>query len=248
MLRSPRLDFFTALLLLTPWVTPTTRSQTLNQNSGKPTGSPTTGTSIYRNPKGRNPTPAHTTSGGGHTGAIVGGTAGAAAAGIALYELLHHAHPPESGKSVERLNLTLRYPEDWQLNQRLNLRDDPISLNNFNSSYLRGGIIPVGGADIDVARFPATSSAVSELIASDLSDADEMRIDPHSYRVGGRQGTRVLYSDTYTPSFAYENVAIYVSASDGLYKFFLTYHRGDPHRKGFNEDFEYLLKSVRFQQ
>ena len=222
------------------------------QTPGKPPASSvgTVGTVGVRNPKGDgNPNPTHINSGGGgHTGAIVGGTVGAAAAGIAVFELLHHAHSPDSGTPVERLKITLRYPEDWQLNPGLNQQDDPISFNNFNNAYLRGGIIPPGGADIDIARFPASSQTVAELIAGELSDADQEKIDSHPYKIGDQQGRRVYYSDTYAPHFTYRNVAIYVATGDALYKFFLTYHQGDPHEKVFNDDFEHVLKSVRFQR
>jgi len=227
-------------------------SQNQKQTPGKPPASTvgTVGTVGIRNPNGGGDTnPTHTTSGGGgHTGAIVGGAVGAAAAGIAVFELLHHAHAADSGKPVERLKLTLRYPEDWQLNPGLNQQDDPISFNNFNNSYLQGGIIPPGGADIDIARFPATNRKVADLIASELSDADQKKIDSHPYKIGDQQGTRVYYSDTYAPQFTYKNVAIYVATSDALYKFFLTYHQGDQHEKSFNDDFEHMLKSVRFER
>jgi len=190
----------------------------------------------------------HTGSDGDHTGAIVGGSIGAAAAGIALYELLHHPHPDGTGSKVERIGLTLQYPEDWKLNPRLNLKEDPISFNNFNSSYLQGGIIPMGGADIDIAYFPGVHRPVADILKSELADTDKMEIDRHAFRIDGHDGTRVSYTDVYAPGFAYENIAIYLPQKDGIYKFFLTYHQGDPHTKGFHDDFEHILKSVRFQQ
>lgn len=245
---APRSVFLSLVLLIVAVSFPSI-SQSQKQTPGKPPAS-TVGTVNIHNTNGDgNPNPTHTSSGGGgHTGAIVGGAVGAAAAGIAVFEILHHTHAPDSGKPVERLKLTLRYPEDWQINPGLNQQDDPISLNNFNSSYLQGGIIPPGGADIDIARFPAINRPVADLIANELSDADQKKIDSHPYKIGDQQGTRVYYSDTYAPQFTYKNVAIYVATNDALYKFFLTYHQGDQHEKTFNDDFEHLLKSVRFQR
>jgi hypothetical protein len=187
-------------------------------------------------------------SGGDHTGAIVGGSIGAAAAGIALYELLHHAHSEGTGAKVERIGLTLQYPEDWKLNPKLNLKDDPINVNNFNSAYLQGGIIPPGGADIDIAYFAGVNQPVGDVIKRELEDADKMEVDRHAFRIDGHDGTRVFYTDVYASGFAYENIAIYLTQGDGLYKFFLTYHQGDPHAKGFHDDFDQILKSVRFQR
>jgi hypothetical protein len=186
--------------------------------------------------------------GSSHAGAIAGGAIGTAAAGIGIFELLHHAHAPNSGQALQRLGLSLDYPEDWQLNPRLNLQEDPINFNNFNSSYLRGGIIPMGGADIDIAYFPSMNSHVPELISSELADTSEKKVDEHTYKIDGKKGTRVFYTDVYARGFTYKNIAIYVPREDGLYKFFLTYHEGDPHEKAFNDDFEHILKSVRFQR
>lgn len=230
-----------------------TTSPVFTQNQNPPPGrsASTTAVGTRRSRStngGGNPNPVHSASGGNHTGAIIGGTAGAAAAGIALFELLHHPHPQDSGKSVQRLKLTMHYPEDWQLNPRLSHSDDPISFNNFNSSYVKGGIIPRGGADIDIARLPRSNQPVSKIISDELSDADQKQFDEHEYRIDGQKGTRVFYTDTYAPNFVYKNVAVYVAAADGLYKFFLTYHEGDPHEKSFNQDFEHMLKSVHFQR
>lgn len=238
-----------AVILLILATTSPVFSQNQNLTSGKSASTTAVGTRGNQTTNGGgNPTPVHSGSGGNHTGAIVGGTAGAAAAGIALFELLHHSHPPDSGKFVQRLSLTMHYPEDWHLNPRLSHPDDPISFNNFNSSYVRGGIIPRGGADIDIARLPRNNQSVSRIISDELSDADQKQIDEHEYRIDGQKGTRVFYTDSYAPNFVYKNVAVYVAATDGLYKFFLTYHQGDPHEKSFNQDFEHMLKSVRFQR
>ena len=190
----------------------------------------------------------HAGSGGGHAGAIAGGAIGAAVVGIGIFEAHHHAHGSKTGQELQRLGLSMDYPDDWQLNPRLNLEEDPINFNNFNSSYLRGGIIPRGGADIDIAYFPNVNSPVPQLISSELAEANKEKVDEHTYKIDGKKGTRVFYTDVYARGFTYENIAIYVPRGYGLYKFFLTYHEGDPHEKAFNEDFEHILRSVRFQR
>jgi hypothetical protein len=215
---------------------------------GNPSRGNTAGNSGSRSGGGRTTTPGRTGSSGGNGGAVAVGAIGAAVAGVALFEHLHHAHVQDEGQTVQRLSLTLRYPSDWKLNPRLNLQDDPISFNNFNNSYLQGGIIPPGGADIDVALFTGAKRPVSELIAAELPDADQKTIDSHIYKVDGQKGTRVFYTDIYAPNFAYTNVVVYLPHGTELYKFFLTYHQGDSNEKNFNDDFEYILKSVRFQR
>lgn len=230
-----------------------TKKPTTTTTTGKrPTGGTVTGRGTVpgRGKVGSTSPGGHRTGsgGGGHTGAIAGGAIGAAAAGIGIFEALHHAHVANSGPALQRLGLSLHYPEDWQLNPRLNLEDDPISFNNFNSSYLRGGIIPMGGADIDIAYFPGVRSPAPQLIASELPDTNQRQIEEHTYKIGGKNGTRVFYTDVYAKGFTYKNIAIYVPHEDGLYKFFLTYHEGDPHEKAFTDDFEHILKSVHFER
>lgn len=243
---------------------PTTPSQPPTTGKNPTGGNPTT--PIGKNPggtipgRGRGPTstgnrgggssvsPPHGGNGGGNSGAIAAGAVGAAAVGVGIFEALHHAHAPNGGQSVQRLGLSLRYPPDWQLNPRLSQEDDPISLNTFKSSYLAAGIIPMGGADIDIAYFPNVTTTPRQLIARELTDASQQQIDGKNHKVGKQDGTRVFYTDIYARGFVYKNTAIYVARGGGLYKFFLTYHEGDAHEKAFNDDFDYIVKSVRFEK
>src|SRR5207249_8266684 len=95
--------------------------------------------------------------GGISTGEAVGIGAAIAGAAIAADWWKHHhdhATNPQPGRNLQKNGLTLRYSPDWHLNPAVP-EGGPISLNTFNSQYLQGGIIPAGGADIDVAYLPS---------------------------------------------------------------------------------------------
>lgn len=201
-------------------------------------------------PGRRGPTPSGSR-GGISTGEAIGIGAGVAVgtALVAEWWKHHHEHASnqEAGQTLQRNGLTLRCPPDWQPNPAVP-EGGPISLNTFNSQYLRGGIIPSGGADIDISYLPSPNLSLQQIMAMDLEDAEDQFMDPNRYRVAGDNGTRISYTDTYTPGLAYRSVVVYVPRGAGLYKFFLTYHKGDSHEAQFIADFENILKSVRFAQ
>jgi hypothetical protein len=181
--------------------------------------------------------------------AAIGGAPAVVPAVVRDWPNQHHLHVPnpDAGQTLQRSGLTFRFPPDWQLNPAVP-EGGPISLNTFNSQYLQGGIIPAGGADIDIAYFPGPSGSVQQIMAEDLADAEEEAIDPRGFLVGGTNGRRVSYTDTYTPNLVYKTIAVYVPAGAGLYKFYLTYHKGDPQEAQFIADYERILQSVRFSR
>jgi len=186
-------------------------------------------------------------SSGEKTGIGAGIAVGAAIAAEWWKQHHEHATDPEAGQTLQRNGLTLRCPPDWQLNPAVP-EGGPINLNTFKSQYLSGGIIPAGGADIDIAYLPNPSGTVQQIMAVDLEDAEEQGIDPRGFSVGGANGKRVSYTDTYTSGLVYRTTAVYVPGGAGLYKFYLTYHKGDPQEAQFISDFEQVLKSVRFSR
>ena len=184
---------------------------------------------------------------GEKVGIGVGAAVGAALAADWWKQHKQHVTNPEAGQSLQKNGLTLRCPPDWQLNSAVP-EGGPINLNTFNSQYLTGGIIPAGGADIDIAYFSTPGGSVQEIMALDLEDAEEEAIDPRGFRVGGMNGKRVSYTDAYTPNLVYKTVAVYVPVKAGLYKFYLTYRKGDPQEAQYISDYERILQSVQFSR
>src|SRR5262249_39842724 len=138
-----------------------------------------------------------------------------------VYTIVQAISPPlETWEPVTTEYLVLRYPPTWQL-RRLFEIGGPIALNNFGGAYGRGGIIPQGGAEIDVTQIQLPMLHLEEIIKKDLDGAlieskNEMRIANHP-------ATQVGYSYALTEELIYKNVAVYVPVLERLHKFFLSY-------------------------
>lgn len=152
----------------------------------------------------------------------------------------------EVGNSLDEKGLILTYPPDLQFDQETLNLGGPISLNNFANAYKAGGIIPEGGTEIDITNTPLPVSPLSDIIAKDLQDAVIESAD--TILVGGYTGTKVVYIDSFTSTLTYKNVAVYVPHGVLLYKFFISYHAGDPLEANFLSSFQQILNTVQFTQ
>jgi hypothetical protein len=148
--------------------------------------------------------------------------------------------------SVEEQGLRLGYPQNWEVNEFLLTLDGPLSLNNFANAYAEGGIIPNGGAKIDITTIPLPSTPISDVIASDLHGTTIVGTSLQT--VGGESGTRIIYTADFPPLLVEKSIAVYVPHNNTLYKFFLSYREGDPLENQFITDFQQILDSVRFAQ
>jgi hypothetical protein len=173
--------------------------------------------------------------------------AGAKAA--AKFPKLHQAHSdPTTWKTIQRSGMSVRYPSDWQLNPSVP-DNGPIALNTFESHYSeRGGHFPNHGAEIDISYVPKPSGSVQQVMNTDLKGSDDLKIDDSPIPVDDAKAIQASYSDSFRGYLAHETLAVYVEHGTGLYKFFLTYHKGEAWAPQFVSDFDEILKSVRFSQ
>jgi len=157
-----------------------------------------------------------------------------------------HLNDQRPWQSLQRFGLTLHYPPDWQLNPRVP-SSGPIALNTFESHYSqRGGHFPSHGAEIDISNVARPKGSAQQIMTEDLKEADDRKIDEVPFNVGGLKGLRASYVDNFPGYLAHQTLVVYVQHGTGLYKFFLTYHKGDALGPEFISDFEGILKSVRF--
>jgi hypothetical protein len=181
------------------------------------------------------------------------GTGGGIAAGEAAavqFAKRHQQHvgDQQGSQNIQRFGLTLSYPPDWQLNTAVP-KEGPIALNTFESHYSeRGGHFPSRGAEIDVSYLPKPSAPLKQFMTTELHGPDDLKIDQLPFLVGGTEAVRASYTDSFPGYVAQQTVAVYVEHGTGLYKFFLTYHKGEAMGPEFVADFEEILKSVRFSQ
>src|SRR5260221_3359576 len=55
---------------------------------------------------------------------------------------------------VEGKGAQVRLPANWKCNERLLTAGGPISCTNFTGPYQSGGLLPPGGAEIEITRIP----------------------------------------------------------------------------------------------
>lgn len=144
--------------------------------------------------------------------------------------------------------LMLNYPPEWQLNPHPLALGGPIALNTFENNYRQGGIIPVEGAEINIAKIPLPSLPLTDIITEELSEEEAIIQSSDTILVAGSVGTRVFYRSPITSTLEYSNIAVYLPHGSLLYKFFLSYNAGDPFEPQFNSRFQEILNSVQFSQ
>lgn len=135
-------------------------------------------------------------------------------------------------------------PRGWMLDQQALDLGGPISLNNFNGAYDRGGLRPPNGAEIDIATVPLPNLTMPQLIERDLAGA--IIVSLAETEVNGRQGFKVSYIVDLLPSIREKNVAVYVPHKQMVYKFFLAYQEGRASEAQLLSTFDSFLATVRF--
>src|SRR5262245_21142215 len=121
----------------------------------------------------------------------------------------------------------------------------PISLNNFHGRYVNGGIIPFGGAAIDITHVPQPALALNDFIAEALSGSTITATA--AAVVAGSPGTAVSYETAYGPTpLTIKNIAVFVPRNGVLYKLYLSYNAGDALENRFIAAFERVLSSFQF--
>jgi hypothetical protein len=146
---------------------------------------------------------------------------------------------PLAGLSAR--GLQLKYPQGWNFHSEILNLGGPLNIRNFDQ-YLRGGVLPAGGAAIDITTVPFDGEGDLKSIAQE----DLGATDASAYRVDDRPALFVSYTDEFAPGFSYDNRAVYVAVGETIYKFFLSYRNGDPGSGNFVRDFQQVLASTHF--
>jgi hypothetical protein len=148
--------------------------------------------------------------------------------------------PRPNLRSAAANGLSFRYPDNWNYHQEVVNLGGPINLRNFDN-YQYGGVVPNGGATMDITSAPLSQTSLAALAQSELGalSTQDLRVDDHP-------AVLVQYTDAFGPGLNYENQAVYVQAGSKVYKFFLSYRSGDPNAERFVEAFQKVISSTRF--
>ena len=126
---------------------------------------------------------------------------------------------PFAGEWVESRGARVQVPDGWTANAELAAASGPINLTTFGGRYESGGILPEGGAEIDITSLPAPQS-VADYIRAEIGGAPELQET--------QLGIRIDYAEQVAPQLSYRTVAVYVPRGSVLYKFYLTFESTNP--------------------
>ena len=136
---------------------------------------------------------------------------------FALAILLPAQTPPGF---AEISGIRVAVPHGWTFNQALASKGGPIALTNFGGSYLRGGILPPRGAEIEITSVRNPGN-VTEFIRNELRSVRDLNLQEASE--GKYSGIRVTYREFAATDIDTTTVAFYIPRGPALYKFYLTY-------------------------
>ncbi len=143
----------------------------------------------------------------------------------------------------------LRSP--WTANKDIREQVNVLVMNNFDSEYLQGGVIPRRGAEIaivvDASRksLPSVDTLVADFLKGDKRTGGVTRM-----RVAGCDTDEIESESVFSPSLVYKRTAVFLRGrykdSQQLSKFILSYNAADDEvlGKSFKEAFKQVLASA----
>jgi hypothetical protein len=146
--------------------------------------------------------------------------------------------------SITSGGLAVRYPPTWHVDARLLAVGGHVLLTTMTNGLNQGGVVPTGGAEIDITATPFGRTDLDNAITNDLRGLSIQSKEAISVAASG--ATKVSYREELTPTIVTGNVAVYIPRAARLYKLFLSYNAGDPLEAQFLGDFERILNGIYF--
>lgn len=143
--------------------------------------------------------------------------------------------------SVEARGARVRTPAGWHCNSQLLAAGGPISCTNFNGQYLSGGLLPAGGAEIEITSVSRPVD-MSSYARTELKGTPNLKLQEQNSN--GRPALRVSYSDKLADDVSTETVVYYVAQGNRLYKFYLTFLTGDAHERELIATLETIVREA----
>jgi hypothetical protein len=132
-------------------------------------------------------------------------------------------------------------PAGWTCNAPLLAAGGPIACANFAEPNATGGVLPPGGAEIEI-------TSVARPMALDVYARGELRgvrdVKLQEAPVGGRPALRAAYTEQVAPGVSTDNQVYYVAQGNRLYKFYLTYHSGDAQAAALVRTWETVVREA----
>jgi hypothetical protein len=134
-------------------------------------------------------------------------------------------------------SFSFNYPASWAIFSLA-----PFSIDTFGGKYENGGVIPAGGAEIDIVTTTA-SGLVQDIIDTELMYAKNLTASTVS--VDGVSCKKEVYEADYAPSASSKDVALYCSRGSELWKIYLSYGASDSAEQTHLSDLNGILSSMK---
>ncbi|MCW5981096.1 MAG: hypothetical protein KIT09_23640 [Bryobacteraceae bacterium] len=128
-------------------------------------------------------------------------------------------------------------PDGFVWNTKVAEAGGPWSVNNFRSQYLRGGVVPTGGCEIEGTSGPARLGAAEQL------RKDMPGVTVREATANGHPALRVQQDEEVAPGLTYRTLSAYISAGQSTYKLFATFRAGDGAEAACRAAFDRVLGS-----
>ncbi len=135
-------------------------------------------------------------------------------------------------------SFSFSYPTAWVIETYA-----PFSMNNFKSKYASGGIIPEGGAVIQVVT-STSYGPLQDIMTTQLMSSTN--VVTSTVVVGGVTCAKANYQNTYPGGIASRDISIYCKRGTSLWEIFLSYRAVDPAGLAHVSDFNSVLASMKF--
>ena len=129
------------------------------------------------------------------------------------------------------------YPAGWTIESYW-----PFAMTTFDGKYLNNGILPQGGAEIDIATTTVYGN-LQAIMQTELMTAKNVLTS--TVTVDGTPCAEASYDTAYAGGIALKDTAVYCARGTELWKFYLSYRAGDPAGSTHVADFSSVLASMK---
>jgi len=134
-------------------------------------------------------------------------------------------------------SFSLNYPASWNV-----FTVAPFSLINFNEQNFANGVLPPGGAEVNIATTTVYGN-FDAITATELMGVSDLSTS--TVAVDGTSCMEARYHETYAGGVQMANTALYCDRGTELWKIYLAYRADDQAAAAHLADFESMLHSMR---
>ena len=135
----------------------------------------------------------------------------------------------------------MRVPAGWKCNERLATAGGPISCTNSAEPYANGGLLPPGGAEIEITSV-ARPVVLDAYARAELKGVRDLKLTESP--VSGKPALKTTYTDETAPGVSTSNMVYYVAEGNRLYKFYLSYRTGNTQERSLIQVFDTVVREA----